>query len=189
MAPYIRTKKHRLLQSIKKRGKLNYMYGKVSSHKGKTSFEYTKDDIYNLYWNKKLTIEEIAKCFGCTSSNIHYFMKSQGIKRRKRCDAYTFGYTRYRKKAFREYPNICFNCGSLDRLEVHHIDGNHKNHDIKNLRILCILCHKQEHQRRYKENINKICLFCKKQHNRYKSDFCSASCWSKYRYYILNIKR
>lgn len=35
----------------------------------------------------------------------------------------------------------CVMCGTVERLSVHHIDGNHKNNDIKNLVWLCYSCH------------------------------------------------
>lgn len=35
----------------------------------------------------------------------------------------------------------CSNCGTTERLSVHHRDGNHENNDIKNLVWLCYSCH------------------------------------------------
>lgn len=49
-----------------------------------------------------------------------------------------------RKIALAHYPNACAaQCGIDDArvLHVHHIDGNHKNHDIDNLMLLCPTCH------------------------------------------------
>lgn len=35
----------------------------------------------------------------------------------------------------------CRICGSTDKIQVHHIDGNHKNNEIINLVYLCCKCH------------------------------------------------
>ena len=51
----------------------------------------------------------------------------------------------YRVKAFKEYEHKCAICGWCEDervLEVHHIDEDRTNNDIKNLMILCPICHK-----------------------------------------------
>lgn len=51
----------------------------------------------------------------------------------------------YRKKAFDNYEHKCAVCGWNQEeavLEVHHIDENHTNNELKNLVILCPICHK-----------------------------------------------
>lgn len=35
----------------------------------------------------------------------------------------------------------CESCGNKERLEVHHIDGNHKNNNPENWKVLCRRCH------------------------------------------------
>jgi len=37
------------------------------------------------------------------------------------------------------------------RLEIHHIDTNRKNNDIKNLVVLCQTCHMRLHKKIYKQ--------------------------------------
>ena len=40
----------------------------------------------------------------------------------------------------------CEICGLRDcRLETHHVDGNHGNNDLCNLKTVCVSCHKKEH--------------------------------------------
>jgi hypothetical protein len=35
----------------------------------------------------------------------------------------------------------CEDCGTMERLTIHHIDGNHENHMVNNLKVLCWPCH------------------------------------------------
>jgi hypothetical protein len=54
---------------------------------------------------------------------------------------------------YRKYQNIktdtCEKCGfkaaNLCQMDIHHIDGNHSNNDIKNLQTLCACCHRLVH--------------------------------------------
>lgn len=51
----------------------------------------------------------------------------------------------YRRIAFQNYKHECACCGwNIDEriLEVHHIDEDRKNNKLKNLIILCPICHK-----------------------------------------------
>ncbi|MBU1120930.1 hypothetical protein KJ660_03570, partial [Candidatus Micrarchaeota archaeon] len=41
-----------------------------------------KEQLYDLYWNKKLTLVEIGKEFGCTGENIIYWLKKFRIEKR-----------------------------------------------------------------------------------------------------------
>lgn len=57
-------------------------------------------------------------------------------------------YILYRKLAFETYGAICTWCSYSKHervLEVDHIDGNHHNNDINNLRVLCANCHTERH--------------------------------------------
>lgn len=54
--------------------------------------------------------------------------------------------TAYRRNAFLHYPHKCAICGYCEDeriLEVHHLDENRLNNNIKNLVILCPNCHKK----------------------------------------------
>ena len=52
----------------------------------------------------------------------------------------------YRQKAFQNLPNECSICiRGKGRIEVHHIDCNRLNNEIKNLSIVCHSCHLRIH--------------------------------------------
>jgi 5-methylcytosine-specific restriction endonuclease McrA len=56
------------------------------------------------------------------------------------------GSTIYRTLAFRNYKHECAICGYNEderMLEVHHIDSNRQNNELKNLIILCPMCHRK----------------------------------------------
>ena len=64
------------------------------------------------------------------------------------------GGVEYREKAFKHYGRECQNQGceirkagihvDVEMLEIHHINGKRKDNRIRNLRVLCVWCHKKE---------------------------------------------
>ena len=42
-------------------------------------------------------------------------------------------------------PLICINCGTIEKIHIHHIDGNRLNNKLSNLKVLCNSCHNKEH--------------------------------------------
>lgn len=54
-----------------------------------------------------------------------------------------------RKKAHKVYGSECVKCGSTENLSVHHLKARSlfpdDAYDIKNLRILCLECHRAYH--------------------------------------------
>lgn len=48
----------------------------------KKGLNFTKEKLEELYWDKKLSLSEIAKMFDCTALNILYWLKKFNIKRR-----------------------------------------------------------------------------------------------------------
>lgn len=61
------------------------------------------------------------------------------------------------KEATKNIKKIkCGGCGSIKFLEYHHIDGNHKNNNIKNITVLCRSCHIKQHQLIFKEERRRI---------------------------------
>lgn len=61
---------------------------------------------------------------------------------------YGTGHTFYRKLAIRAHGCSCQVCGYDTYpalIHVHHIDRNHSNRNLENLRVLCIRCHMEDH--------------------------------------------
>ena len=48
----------------------------------KKGLKFTKEQLENLYLKQKLSITQIGKQFGCEGTNILYWLKKFGIKRR-----------------------------------------------------------------------------------------------------------
>ena len=54
----------------------------------------------------------------------------------------------YQRKAFKKYGRKCLKCGvTKGQIDVHHIDGNHKNNKINNLIVYCASCHAKFHKK------------------------------------------
>lgn len=58
----------------------------------------------------------------------------------------------YRERAIEKYGRKCELCEWDKTIEVHHIDGNRENNDLKNLIVLCPNCHSLT--KSYKHNIS-----------------------------------
>jgi len=52
-----------------------------------------------------------------------------------------------RIKVMEKFHHKCIFCGSNINLQIHHIDTNRKNNELKNLLLVCILCHRKCHGR------------------------------------------
>lgn len=55
----------------------------------------------------------------------------------------------YRTECLRYYGKKCAVCDETNIIEVHHLDGNHKNNDIKNLIPMCSNHHRYVHSKYY----------------------------------------
>lgn len=78
-----------------------------------------------------------------------------------------------RKRLVREgiFDHKCQKCG-LSKwledpipLELHHIDGNHYNNNLSNLKILCPNCHSKTHNPKLKQpkKVKRYCIDCKNE--------------------------
>ena len=85
-------------------------------------------------------------------------------------------YKNIARKLMRNKDRVCYVCGVIGNVEVHHCDGNFKNNVITNLTLMCHSCHLKLHHK-VDKNTNK-CEWCKAvfQSGRVKSRFCSKKC-------------
>ncbi len=68
----------------------------------------------------------------------------------------------YRKLCFSKYGKKCVVCDESIAIDVHHLDGNHKNNAINNLIPLCANHHRYMHSKKNKKLIiGKIDFFLK----------------------------
>lgn len=50
-------------------------------------------------------------------------------------------------KGSKKRCSFCGYNGIKSALEIHHIDGNHKNNTPENLLVLCTICHRESHEK------------------------------------------
>lgn len=58
----------------------------------------------------------------------------------------------YHCRARKHRAVTCADCGTMERLQVHHLDGNPANNIRDNLMTLCISCHTKWHWRNGKRS-------------------------------------
>ena len=66
----------------------------------------------------------------------------------------------YRKICFEKYEPKCIICGWDKSVDVHHIDNDHNNDNVKNLVPLCQNHHQLTRMNEYKDDINKQIKAC-----------------------------
>ena len=78
------------------------------------------------------------------------------------------GNKRYMLKG--KLPTRCFFCGGEKDLEVHHVDADSSNNQLKNLLVICIRCHRKLHSRIYNKiyspEIRKTIRLWQKEHQK-----------------------
>lgn len=89
-------------------------------------------------------------------------------RRREQAPSYIDGRSKFKGETYRRRllatgkEPMCKLCGSKNKVQVHHIDCNHKNNDINNLVWLCSTCHQTVvHKRKRNEKgqfIKKECF-------------------------------
>jgi len=96
------------------------------------------------YYNLRKCVDCGVKYYGGTNSKR---CKDCGIKNNER----RIMSRKYYKKIeyLKKLPDNCIFCGSKKSLEIHHIDANPKNNDIKNLLRICCKCHRVLHSKIY----------------------------------------
>ena len=125
-------------------------------------FKENREEIECAYCGKRL-IKSKSKLL-CSKTGLYFCCRehkdlAQRIESGERFNElrplhYGEVYSNYRLLAFRNYPHECAVCGyhdddDMSLLEVHHIDENRENNDLKNLIVLCPNCHKKLTSQKY----------------------------------------
>lgn len=123
----------------------------------------TKEEVLKLR-NKKWSWLAIGVYFGISRSRAHQIGSG-----------YKVPTTETWIKLIKVLDYACQICGRNKNLVIHHIDGNDRNNNIKNLTIFCRSCHMSYHLTKpYKF---KVCKNCKKEFAiNVPKRYCSTKC-------------
>lgn len=102
------------------------------------------------YVDKQQNAKDIAKSLGVAFPTVYKWLELLGIPVRgcgvigEKHPKYKNGMTskRYKKMIKKEK---CEECGTTEKLGIHHKDGNHGNNVVDNLQVLCASCHGNHH--------------------------------------------
>jgi|TARA_Y100000310_G_C20229453_1_gene599520 hypothetical protein len=83
-------------------------------------------------------------CGGC-HTRLHHYERTLAFNA-KRYHGIDFG-------LYKEVTKECDNCGFTNVVQIHHLDGNTRNNDRKNIAGLCPNCHKMIHMYEFYEEI------------------------------------
>lgn len=121
----------------------------------------TKEWLEEHYLEKNLSIRELADKLGTSNQPIQTWLGEYGIRKPKSqlgethskrmsgegnpawLDGNSQGYQR-RKLEESGRGEKCEWCGTALKLQVHHIDHDHANHNLENLMCLCGTCNRME---------------------------------------------
>lgn len=90
-----------------------------------------------------------GQCRKCGITHIPPMLGKRGISRPynpahlfgKQNPFYKNGLYTKEVQDFKKSHKICVRCGSTEKLDIHHLDGNRKNNALSNLTVLCRRCH------------------------------------------------
>ena len=85
--------------------------------------------------------------------------------------------------------NKCSNCGAIEGIQIHHLDGDKTNGNLSNIQILCRKCHAKKHHwgRHPIKQREWACSNCGRGFKRLPKKenanmiFCSRGCWYEFR--------
>lgn len=128
---------------------------------GKRLEHHAKGCCFNCYrkiaWKRSKIIckscgrERPHKAFGLCNGchmRLHHYDKVKAYNIRK--------YHNLSLELFREITKSCVVCGFSKMVDLHHLDGNRKNIEPKNLIGLCPNCHKMIHSYEYFDEIKSV---------------------------------
>lgn len=106
-----------------------------------------KQEITFLYHTMNLSQGQIARYFNTIQSTIYKVMKRLDIPRKSRGRRKGPSHYHYKNGQHnREYRKLvvkdqCSQCGTTDKLCIHHKNDDHYDNRLENLEILCHSCH------------------------------------------------
>lgn len=131
-----------------------------------------KEQLVELYVNQKKSGRKIAIIMGISKSTILAQIKKHNLSRTNLQETIRDKYGRfvkpdqkllppdqngiknpcwkngigsYQKIAFTHYGQFCKICGATKKIDIHHIDKDRTNNNIKNLLPICKSCHSKIH--------------------------------------------
>lgn len=108
---------------------------------------YIQEDCFFNFTDKGKSNDRVK------GTRYHYELNSE--KGKEGFQKKTTSYTKFRDNQAYLRKNVtkCQICEKeYDRLEIHHIDGDHGNNEIDNLILVCPSCHKKEHYKNHNRN-------------------------------------
>ena len=113
------------------------LYREYSNHL--PEFIDGKSSLHKALWSDiSLINSKLSKLFSISRARLHQICSGYCSTNEEFCKAKQFLINNCNKKK-------CLICNSEKNLIAHHIDGNDRNNDIKNIEILCSSCHLKIH--------------------------------------------
>ena len=141
-------------ENVRRDNRKHYICPQCQKENRDKKYEENREEVVCAYCGKKFFLSKSKA--EQSKSGLHFCCRehkdlAQRINSGKQFDAirpehYGEITSDYRTAAFRYYPHKCAICGWDEDeriLEVHHVDENHSNNDVNNLRIICPNCHRK----------------------------------------------
>lgn len=118
-----------------------------------------KEEMEYLYHDQKWSMTKIGGYFGVRGSCIMHVFRRIGIASRGKARSGKENGRYLHGKAARQYRQMivkdkCASCGKTEGLLIHHVNGDHYDNRLDNLKILCSPCHTTHHKKLWWEKTN-----------------------------------
>jgi len=117
-------------------------------------------------------------CNQCNKNEINKYTKLQicnscysGNYRKKYPAKYHYIYSSNKEKAFERDNFKCVICGSVNNIEIHHLDGNGASKEGKMLKV--------KEQNNHLDNLLTLCIKCHRKVDKWKAGAKKINTWSK----------